>query len=222
MSKMKRGMPAVPDLRRPVERMSPKVEIVIVCEGKATEPDYFRKCVSYYGAGLVSLRVLGKTGVPLTVVRAAIAERSRLIEQARKKNGASPIPFSVWAVFDRDEHEVQEALQLAEEHKIGVAFSNPCFELWPLLHLVNEYGAQDGRHEVQRRLHAVMPNYHHDRSPRLDFELMRDRLEYAFLQAERLNKARSDEGDAIGCPSTTVGVLAIKVKENGRVRFKSR
>src|SRR5690606_11957126 len=163
--------------------------IVIVCEGKATEPDYFRKCVSYYGAGLVSLRVLGKTGVPLTVVRAAIAERSRLIEQARKKNGASPIPFSVWAVFDRDEHEVQEALQLAEEHKIGVAFSNPCFELWPLLHLVNEYGAQDGRHEVQRRLHAVMPNYHHDRSPRLDFELMRDRLEYAFLQAERLNKA---------------------------------
>lgn len=219
---MKHGMPSIPNLRRSVEKFSPKVEIVIVCEGTVTEPDYFKKCVEYYGAGLVRLRVVDETGVPLTVVRAAVREKSRLTEIARKSNIAPSIPFSVWAVFDRDEHDVDEALRIAHEEKIGVAFSNPCFELWPLLHLINDYGSQDGRHDLQRRLHTVMPKYHHENDPRIDFELIRDRLDAAFLQAERLNKARRDEGDEIGCPSTTVGVLTVKVKDNGRMKFKSR
>lgn len=41
----------------------------------------------------------------------------------------------VWCVFDVDEfQDVTPAVALAERNAIGVAVSNPCFELWLLLH----------------------------------------------------------------------------------------
>src|SRR5688572_5638462 len=99
---MPRKPPAAPSLKRKVEVLSPKVEIVVACEGTVTEPRYLQDCVNHYGAGLVRLRILEKTGVPLTVVRAAVEERRQLIDAARKMSSGRP-SFSVWAVFDRDD-----------------------------------------------------------------------------------------------------------------------
>lgn len=213
-----RRFPSSPSLKRIVERIEPRVEIVIACEGKETEPDYIENCVNFYGAGMVTLRVIEKTGVPITVVNAAIRERKILQDKERKKkrNGEPTSAFSVWAIFDKDEHQVEEALALAKEHKIGVAFSNPCFEIWPILHISN-YGSQDGRHLVQRRLHTMMPSYHHEESPRIDFEMIKGRFEEAFIRARHLNEARVGERCEFGCPSTTVGELVKKIQQNGRL-----
>lgn len=42
---------------------------------------------------------------------------------------------AVWAVFDRDSHKrLQEAFSIAQSHGVRAAYSNPCFELWFLLH----------------------------------------------------------------------------------------
>lgn len=63
-------------------------------------------------------------------------ERRRLHDQARWENRDS-----AWVVLDGDEHIQNDpqnwhaALQLAEGSDIHLAVSNPCFELWYLLHL---------------------------------------------------------------------------------------
>lgn len=215
---MARNFPKAPELRRSLQTVSPNVEIIIACEGKVTEPQYFRDCINHFGAGFVRLRVLEDVGVPLTVVKAAVSERRALLEKARKirkEDGFDP-PFRVWAVFDKDEHDVEPAIALAKTEGVDVAFSNPCFEVWALLHFDKEYGSQDGRHDVQRRLSRVMPSYHHENNPVIEFALVKDRVDSAISAAARLCKCREDEGAALGCPATTVGVLVKKVIENGR------
>jgi hypothetical protein len=211
-------LPDPPGLQRKSAFAEPKVEIVIACEGKVTEKNYLNRCKSEYGAGMVQLRWLPITGVPLTVVNAAVEERLRLLEQARKSKDSFDV-FRVWAVFDRDAHpKVPEALALAEQQGIDVAFSNPCFELWPLLHL-EDYGGVEGRHKVQDRLSAKMTSYHHEKFPVVDFDAIKNAFPDAYKRAQRLNKGRRDDGDTFGCPTTTVCELVKKIIDNGRGAF---
>lgn len=213
---MRRSLPASRSLSRPVEKTSPKVALHIVCEGINTEPRYFSDCVEHYAAGLVQLEIIPGAGVPDTLVRKAIEVREELLRKKRRSPDSFAACFRVWAVFDRDEHPlVEESIALAIENKIDVAFSDPCFEVWPILHLQN-YGAQDGRHEVQRRLSELMPTYEHDRGAIIDFVTIKDELQTAYERASRLNEERKNENCPHGCPSTTVGDLVLKIKQNGK------
>ena len=61
----------------------------------------------------------------------------------------------IWCVFDRDDHaDISGTLQTARDREIQVAFSNPCFEVWLVLH-VAEQSAPVERREIQRRSHAL-------------------------------------------------------------------
>jgi hypothetical protein len=52
----------------------------------------------------------------------------------------------VWCVFDVDEHpKLAEARDQANANGIQLAVSNPCFELWLLLHF-QEHRAHAGGH----------------------------------------------------------------------------
>jgi hypothetical protein len=213
---MRRSLPASRSLSRTVEKIEPKVALHIVCEGINTEPKYFSDCVEHYTAGLVQLEIIPGAGVPDTLVRKAIEVREELLRRKRRSPDSFTACFRVWAVFDRDEHPlVEESIALAIENKIDVAFSDPCFEVWPILHLQN-YGAQDGRHEVQRRLSELMPTYEHDRGAIIDFVAIKDELQTAYDRAARLNEGRRNENCPYGCPSTTVGELVLKIKQNGK------
>lgn len=215
---MARKIPKAPSLKRTVQVADPKVEIYIVCEGKNTEPAYFESCADHYGNGLVSVLPIGGAGVPLTIIQTAKDLRERLLEERRKRKIKNSFDacFRVWAVFDRDEHpEVERALALAVESKIEVGFSNPCFEVWPLLHLI-DYGAQDGRHAVQRTLSAHMPSYDHERTAIVDFEQIKENFQLAFNRAEVLQTARIAENCINGCPTTNVGKLVEKIIQNGK------
>ena len=65
----------------------------------------------------------------------------------------------VWVVFDRDEHErFDEAVSLCEANGIGVARSNPCFEVWLILHMV-DYDRQDDRHRVKNEFGRLASKY---------------------------------------------------------------
>lgn len=211
-----RDLPATPSLDRSTTQQLPKVELVVVCEGKNTEPEYLRECVSYYGAGTVRLRPISAAGVPLTLMRAAIAEKQTLLEKYQQSKDSFEGCFKVWAVFDRDIHpNIPQALELARIFGIEVAFSNPCFELWPLLHL-EDFGAQLGRHALQSRLRSKMPGYDHRDGALIDFELIKNQFSDAYLRARRHNIAREQEGCPLDNPSTTVSVLIRKIIENGK------
>jgi hypothetical protein len=214
-------LPPIPSIKRMSGFVSPKVEIVVACEGKNTERLYLEECKDAYGAGMVRMRFLPITGVPMTVVEAAIEERETLLEERRRSKDSFDV-FRVWAVFDQDAHpKVTDALALAKENKIDVAFSNPCFEVWPLLHLI-DYGAQDGRHAVQARLKIEMPSYDHEKGAIIDFALIKDRFPTAYERARTHNANRVAEGVPLGCPSTTVGDLVKKIAENGKGAFARR
>ena len=211
-----RNFPKTPSLTRKTQTTAPKVALHIVCEGKNTEPKYFEDCVAFYGAGLVSLELVRGAGVPITIVETAIARK----EQLRKKYKKNPTGFEscyrVWAVFDRDAHPgIPQALQLASANKIDIAFSDPCFELWPLLHIV-DYGGQDDRHALQRRLSAEMDGYHHEDGAHINFDLIKDNFHIAQARANNLVQARVNEGAALTRPSTNVDELVLKVIQNGK------
>lgn len=213
---MARKMPASPTLKRPTKTVDPKVEIHIVCEGSNTEPEYFNNCAAHYGNGLVKVIPIPGAGAPVTIVQKARQLREELSAQHRKAKNSFDHCFRVWAVFDRDEHKnIEAAIAQALESGIDVGFSNPCFELWPLLHLVN-YGNQDGRHAIQRRLSDEMPQYDHEHRALIDFEMIKDLFPDALDRSRALNAARNDEDCPLGCPSTNVGELVVKIVQNGK------
>lgn len=212
----RRQPPVIPSIVRKGPVRKPKVEFVIACEGKATEPAYLKACVDYYGLGSVRLRVLRERGVPLTVVRLAIAERERLMAEYRRSPDSVSYGFVVWAVFDRDEHpQYDEAIKLAADNNIMIAVSNPCFELWPYLHYI-DCNAHIERDALQAALADIAPPYHHKLNPIVDFADLAHRVADAENRAKELELAAARHGTPYGNPTTSMHALVRHVINNGR------
>lgn len=112
---------------RPIQR-----NFLIVCEGRETEPNYFRaiKRIMKSGAG-TKVEVVGAGAHTQDLL--ACAEHA--IER-RRIEGLPPY-YYVWVVFDRDSFEADDfdnAVASAEKRGWNVAWSNEAFELWVLLH----------------------------------------------------------------------------------------
>src|SRR5277367_1637370 len=121
-----------------------KRRILIVCEGIVTERYYFND-LRIQTKSLVELRI-EPGGIPKTLVERAV-EFKKAAEKAATRGKDDNLRYdSVWCVFDVDEHPfLAEAQQKADANGVKVAVSNPCFELWALLHF------QDRRAHVDRR-----------------------------------------------------------------------
>jgi hypothetical protein len=126
---------------RPRERLlQPQASAVIIAyEGKETEPLYFQALVRELG--LTSISILKHMATdPRSIVTQARDERDLL----RAAKAWKPGDFA-WAVFDGDEHIAvnrsnwHEAINMAQANNIGLAISNPSFELWYLLHYREHY-----------------------------------------------------------------------------------
>ena len=88
-------------------------------------------------------------GAPLTLVKLAVEALADARRDERRGRGTA---FDeVWCVFDVDEHpDLVEAKNLAAAAGINVAVSNPCIELWFVLHLDDQTAHVD-RQKIQRR-----------------------------------------------------------------------
>lgn len=199
-------------------KREPRPDIIIVCEGKVTEPHYFETFRDLYGNSLVRVTTIGGCGVPVSVVEQAIVEKAKK-EAERRKSGDSFEVFEVWAVFDRDAHpqgQVPSALKQAQENGISVAFSNPCFEVWGLMHF-SCYSRPGHHHETQASLRAALPGYCHERNPRFSANALKERYPQAVINADRALRQRREEGnDEHGDPSTTVHLLTERIKSFGK------
>ncbi|GAA1015098.1 hypothetical protein Aple_067880 [Acrocarpospora pleiomorpha] len=107
--------------------------IYAVVEGENTERDYLEYLVDRFAGDPRTFEikiVWERNGLkPHDVVNRAIAELDELDDPRREQ---------VWAFFDRDEHSrLEESYGRAESAGVRTAFSNPCFELWLLLHFVS-------------------------------------------------------------------------------------
>jgi hypothetical protein len=196
--------------RNPAER-EPKHRILVVCEGKVTEPEYFKALQHEFRNPLVHVEIHKQAGVPLTVVGRAI-DLDKQANDAAKQNRDDDLKYDdVWCVFDVDEHpRLDEALALAQESGVKVALSNPCIELWGLLHFQDQ-NERIHRHEAQRALKAFMPKY--DKT--LDFSKMKPGYEKAVARARVLQKLAEDTDEPNRNPSTGVYLLTELIRIGG-------
>jgi hypothetical protein len=119
----------------------------------------------------------------------------------------------VWAVFDRDEHpKYLEAIDLCKRHGVGVGRSDPCFELWLVLHF-EEFDKFVGRHAVQAHLEKVCAGYSKSKGKTPDCNSLIPALENAEVRATRQLERREREGSELGSPSTTVFELTLAIKK---------
>ena len=117
--------------------------ILVFTEGKKTEPVYLTHWHRTHRDRVIVI-VDEFHGAPLQLVETAAAQRSADLRADKRGKGDAYDQY--WCVFDIDEHPyVDRALQLAAASQISIAVSNPCIELWFLLHF------QDQTADLHRR-----------------------------------------------------------------------
>ena len=80
----------------------------------------------------------------------SLVRRAREYLRTRRPRREDPDFDEIWCVFDTDQHpNLAQAINEAGQSGIGVAVSNPCFELRLVLHAQNQT-APIHRHAVQR------------------------------------------------------------------------
>ncbi|ROO90027.1 RloB-like protein [Actinocorallia herbida] len=102
---------------------------MVFCEGQNSEPDYINglKRLPHIAENTaLDIRIHPEQGVPLTPVKMA------------REHVGDPEIDECWCIFDvewpRNHPHLAQAVNLAESSGINLAISNPCFELWLILH----------------------------------------------------------------------------------------
>jgi len=191
------------DIKRRAPKREPKFRILVACEGRVTERDYFKKFQHDVRNPRVHIELADETGVPLTVVQIAVRLLSESIRDAKEQRDANLRYDSVWAVFDVDDHpNLSKACALASKEGIDIAISNPCFELWALLHF------QDQRAHVERDVVASMLRNHiRDYDKLLPYERLSSQYQAALKRAMALYSEAERHEDCRRNPSTSVHKL---------------
>ena len=124
------------------KRLAP-ANYLIVCEGKQTEPNYFkglkRKINEKYGNKVDVL-------IPNIEVKGTGRNTTDLVKHTQKYvNYSSKAYGQVWVVFDKDDYTDEQFDLAIANCNYNVAWSNPNFELWLLSHFkrVNRYISKD-------------------------------------------------------------------------------
>lgn len=169
--------------RRPLRR-----RFLIVCEGEQTEPNYFRRFRVN-----ADIRVVGTGRAPEGILNVA---------QEKKERGEFD---EVWLVFDKDEIDnatFNQVIVQAGNLGFRVAYSNPAFELWYLLHFVYQHTALT-RYDCQRRLTEYLGRSYRKNDPTLYDALLRYQ-EKALRNAQQLESIYPAHNPAQNNPSTMV------------------
>ncbi len=121
-----------------------KETILIVCEGKNTEPDYFRQ----FKLNTATIKVVGEGYNTVSLVERA--------EQLKKQGDYD----QVWCIFDKDDFKnFNDAIQKAENLGFKTAWSNQAFEYWLLLHFEDHQGGGMNREDYYDKINTYLKPY---------------------------------------------------------------
>jgi hypothetical protein len=127
-------------LKRKIAIRQPRKTLLVFCEGEKTEPEYLqalKRQPFVKDVAAVDLRVdpRHEGAVPLALVTMAADARSKAINEEAEID-------EFWCVFDVEwpvnHPNLHDAVNLARSNDIQLAISNPCFELWLILHFRDE------------------------------------------------------------------------------------
>ncbi len=200
-----------PKLKRPRAKLIEKPTILIVCEGKNTEPSYFKQ----FRLSTATVKSLGEGYNTISLVK-------RALELSQKSNYDQ-----VWCVFDADpkpdnlkqEQNFNEAIKLSIQNGFGVAYSNQAFEYWLILHFDDHQGGGMHRNDYNVKINKLLKpfkvTYDGNGSKVVEeefFELLegvdektnQKRVDLAIIRAERNYKQFDHTNPAKEESSTTV------------------
>ncbi|AGA24697.1 RloB family protein [Singulisphaera acidiphila] len=198
--------------RRPGRRSpfrQPKPIILIVCEGEKTEPQYFKGFADNHRNSRVEIKVATEHGVPKTLVELAKKYKKEAEKAAQHGKDENLAYDSVWCVFDVDDHpHIPDARQMANDNDIKLAISNPCFELWLILHFRESPGMQH-RKKLLSMLRIHIENY--DKNTK--YTNYATGYPQATARAKKLDIMAAQASDAGRNPTTGVYELTEMIRE---------
>lgn len=159
------------DLGRRVDRYDQLPTVLIATNGKSTEPAYFRelKREPWVRAGRTTVKFFG--GSPADLVKAAAGLRDRDDYD------------EAWAVCDVDDYDTTAAADDAAVRDVRLIWSNPCFEVWLILHQADCTTYFENAAKAGERLRAVLGSW--DKTS-LDFAVFRAGVDDAVRRAKAL------------------------------------
>jgi hypothetical protein len=157
---------------------------LIVCEGQKTERIYFNRYRER------------NSGLLIFTPNSSVTDPENLVSFALSQINKYDIDFDngdqVWCVFDADQNtneNIEKAKRLAD-NKVKLCLSNPCFELWYLLHYCY-YDQRITTADLQTKLETHIRDY--DKAKDYFNELLSKR-DTAIRQANRLNQKQITAG----------------------------
>jgi hypothetical protein len=132
---------------------------------------------------------------------------ARVVEYARRLAQHDNESFDeIWCLVDVDEFDIQSGAARAAQLEVELLVSNPCFELWLLLHLEPCTGHLAKCKDAERMIRKHVPGY---QKPRLSFDHFKAGLVGACKRARDLD----DASEAYANPSTGVWRLVERMME---------
>lgn len=176
--------------KRKLKSIQIRDNILILCEGKKTEPNYFNGFKKNYRLTNVEIKGLGCNTDSIT--KMAVEERKNYSQ--------------IWCVFDRDSFTKQNfnrAFQMIRKYpNISIAYSNEAFELWYLLHF-NYYNTGMSRTQYKATLTSLLGEKYKKNSVDM-YDKLSDKQEVAIKNAKTLLKSYSPINPEADNPSTNV------------------
>lgn len=199
---------------RPVRRASHNArrrQILVFVEGKRTEERYVVDWSRRHRSDVIMV-IDPLRGVPTSLIDAAV-DRQRQ-EKRDEQRGRGRRFDEIWCVFDVDEHlNLDRVFDLARRHEIRLAVSNPCLELWFVLHFEDQW-AWIHRHQAQERSETLLGcrKVLSDAALAALFDRYEDAAERARLLERRHVEAGSSAGDN---PSSGLWRLIESIRASG-------
>ncbi|MFE1595098.1 RloB family protein [Nocardia sp. NPDC058705] len=191
-----------------------KYQILVFAEGISTECTYLNDWHRRYRDKVAVIIADHAGSAPMSVVRAACLRKKSDFRKAHREGR----PYDeYWCVIDVDEHEnLAEALQMAKDNGIYVALSNPCLEVWFLLHFYDQTKYLD-RHEAQRlaydHLGCTKSQFNQKHMP-----ILHNAHELATTRAVALDKKHYGDGTPRPCnPSSNIWELTEIIRKGRRL-----
>jgi hypothetical protein len=182
--------------------------VLIACEGKETEPNYFdglRREQAVQDRFVVKI-VRGDGKTPLVAVEKAVAA----VEAAERRGSAFRYD-EVWCILDVEQAgenpQLDEARRLAGENQFRIALSNPAFEVWILAHFERAAAPFINCEKVVERLNRHWQREfgeEYEKGDRNLYRRVRDQTGEAVENAKYVREQHfADEPDTALCNSST-------------------
>jgi hypothetical protein len=213
---------------------NPSKSILIVTEGRNTEPGYFRALAALWNVHPKLIQLApGGEGIPGKLVKRALEETAKLAKKAKRDQLAYNELGSfdeVWIVFDTEHAQRQgkldEGMAAAREARFEVAHSTPCFEFWLALHYSNSAPPMNTCDEASRLLErvAALPSVSYSKKRGASEDFLKGvvpKVGTAFRHAQVMTRNQAGEPFPAN-PSTAVQRLVASIHETLPDAMKER